>query len=152
MPACVYRKPDPSVMPRWNRLSWRADRAVLFRSLWPSWRRHWLPPRQAIGTDSCYEKLQYLKPSHWPLRAASVGSLCRSSLAAADLASRRVDSPPRRWLLNRLMTGAAACRALCLDDFQLRRFPCFFGDHDARPRYKAQQCMVSSCATTTVAN
>ena len=26
--ACVYRKPHPSVMPRWNRLSWRDDRAV----------------------------------------------------------------------------------------------------------------------------
>jgi hypothetical protein len=28
----VYRKPNPSVMPRWNRLGWRDDRAVLFRS------------------------------------------------------------------------------------------------------------------------
>jgi hypothetical protein len=25
-------KPHPSVMPRWNRLSWRDDRAVLLRS------------------------------------------------------------------------------------------------------------------------
>ena len=30
--SCVYRKPHPSVMPRWNRLSWRDDRAVLLRS------------------------------------------------------------------------------------------------------------------------
>src|SRR5262245_55429713 len=30
--ACAYRKPHPSVMPRWNRLSWRDDRAVLLRS------------------------------------------------------------------------------------------------------------------------
>jgi hypothetical protein len=28
----VYRKPNPSGMPRWNRLSWRDDQAVLFRS------------------------------------------------------------------------------------------------------------------------
>jgi hypothetical protein len=32
--ACVYRKPHPSVMMRWNRLSWRDDWAVL--SLWLS--------------------------------------------------------------------------------------------------------------------
>jgi hypothetical protein len=30
--SCVYRKPHPSVMPRWNHLSWRDDRAVLLRS------------------------------------------------------------------------------------------------------------------------
>ncbi|SIO52250.1 hypothetical protein SAMN05443247_07186 [Bradyrhizobium erythrophlei] len=30
--ACVYRKPLPSVMPRWNRLSWRDDWPVLLRS------------------------------------------------------------------------------------------------------------------------
>jgi hypothetical protein len=29
---CVYRKPHPSVMPRWNRLSWRDDWPVLLRS------------------------------------------------------------------------------------------------------------------------
>jgi hypothetical protein len=28
----VYRKPHPSVTPRWNRLSWRDDRAVLLRT------------------------------------------------------------------------------------------------------------------------
>ena len=30
--SCVYRKPHPSVMPRWNRLIWRDDWAVLLRS------------------------------------------------------------------------------------------------------------------------
>jgi hypothetical protein len=29
---CVYRKPHPSVMPGWNHLSWRNDRAALLRS------------------------------------------------------------------------------------------------------------------------
>jgi len=29
---CVYQKPDPSVMPRWNRLSYPDDRVVLLRS------------------------------------------------------------------------------------------------------------------------
>jgi hypothetical protein len=31
--SCVYRKPHPNVMPPWNRLSWRDDRAVLLRSV-----------------------------------------------------------------------------------------------------------------------
>ena len=31
----VYRKPHPIVMPRWNRLSWRDDRAVLLCSMRP---------------------------------------------------------------------------------------------------------------------
>jgi hypothetical protein len=30
--SCVYRKPYPELMTGWNRLSWRNDRAVLFRS------------------------------------------------------------------------------------------------------------------------
>ena len=32
---CVYRKPHPIVMPRWNRLSWRDDRAVPLCSMHP---------------------------------------------------------------------------------------------------------------------
>jgi hypothetical protein len=32
---CVYRKPHPIVMPRWNRLSWRDDRAVPLCSMRP---------------------------------------------------------------------------------------------------------------------
>jgi hypothetical protein len=30
---CLYRKPHRSVMPHWNRLRWRDDRAVLLRSV-----------------------------------------------------------------------------------------------------------------------
>ena len=33
--ACVYRKPHPIVMPRWDRLSWRDDRAVPLCSMRP---------------------------------------------------------------------------------------------------------------------
>src|SRR6478735_8711416 len=32
---CVYRKPYPSVMRRWDPLGWRNDRAVLLRSCRP---------------------------------------------------------------------------------------------------------------------
>src|ERR1700730_16014407 len=51
-------KPNPSVMPRWNRLSWRDDRAVLLRSGRPGLamqveaKRHAYDPDDSAGGGS----------------------------------------------------------------------------------------------------